>query len=38
MTEQDTGKYRVNLNDKFYTKTDIAKKCIDTIVEKITVV
>ena len=35
MTEQDTGKYRVNLKDKFYTKTDIAKKCIDTIVGKI---
>lgn len=31
---QDTGKYRVNLKDKFYTKNDVAKKCIDIIIEK----
>ena len=31
---QDTGKYRVNLKDKFYTKNDVAKKCIDVIIEK----
>ena len=32
--EQDTGKYRVNLKDKFYTRTDVAKKCIDAIISK----
>ena len=35
MTEQDTGKYRINLKDKFYTKTDIAKKCIDAVIRRI---
>jgi hypothetical protein len=32
--EQDTGKYRINLKDKFYTRMDVAKKCIDTIISK----
>ena len=29
---QDTGKYRTNLNDQFYTNEAIAKKCIQHII------
>jgi hypothetical protein len=28
---QDTGKFRQNMNDQFYTKPDIAAKCVHTI-------
>jgi hypothetical protein len=28
---QDTGKFRQNMNDQFYTKSSIATKCINTI-------
>jgi hypothetical protein len=35
MNIQDTGKYRVNTLDKFYTNTTVAKKCIDTLLENI---
>ena len=31
--DQDTGKFRTNDKDQFYTKVDIAKKCISTILE-----
>uniref|UniRef100_A0A6C0ANA1 Methyltransferase n=1 Tax=viral metagenome TaxID=1070528 RepID=A0A6C0ANA1_9ZZZZ len=36
MTEQkqDTGKFRQNTKDQFYTKTSIAKECIDSILSK----
>ena len=30
---QDTGKFRTNLNDQFYTNDTIAKKCIQHIIE-----
>ena len=30
-SKQDTGKYRKNTNDMYYTKKDVAKKCIQTI-------
>lgn len=32
---QDTGKFRTNLKDKFYTKPTISKKCIDILLEHI---
>ena len=31
---QDTGKYRTNLNDQFYTKDGKAKHCVDRILEQ----
>jgi predicted RNA methylase len=31
---QDTGKFRTNLRDQFFTKADVAKKCIQIIVTK----
>jgi hypothetical protein len=34
MVKQDTGKYRENIKDQFYTKESVAKKCIDTIIKK----
>lgn len=32
-TEQDTGKFRTNDKDQFYTKIDVAKKCVAHIIE-----
>lgn len=32
---QDTGKFRSNLVDQFYTKPAVARKCVDRILEKI---
>jgi hypothetical protein len=29
---QDTGKFRINTKDQFYTSIDVAKKCIETII------
>lgn len=31
--EQDTGKFRSNLADQFYTKPAVAQKCVDRILE-----
>jgi hypothetical protein len=31
MAEQDTGKFRKNTKDQYYTKSSVAKKCIDSI-------
>ena len=31
---QDTGKFRTNTKDQYYTKLSIAKECIDSILEK----
>jgi hypothetical protein len=31
--EQDTGKFRSNLADKFYTKPAVARKCVNRILE-----
>jgi predicted RNA methylase len=31
--EQDTGKHRKNTLDQYYTKKDIAQKCVDRIIE-----
>jgi hypothetical protein len=33
--EQDTGKFRSNLADKFYTKPAVARKCVDRILERV---
>ena len=30
---QDTGKFRTNLTDQFYTKIDVARQCVDTLLE-----
>jgi hypothetical protein len=30
---QDTGKFRKNTNDQFYTRVDVAKSCIDEILK-----
>jgi len=30
-TEQDTGKFRTNTKDQYYTKTAVAKKCVDLV-------
>ena len=30
--EQDTGKYRINTKDQFYTNEHVAKKCIESII------
>ena len=29
---QDTGKFRINTKDQFYTSVSVSKKCIDTII------
>jgi len=29
--DQDTGKFRKNTKDQYYTKSSVAKKCVDTI-------
>ncbi len=31
MAKQDTGKFRINTKDQFYTHPSIAKQCIDTV-------
>lgn len=31
-TRQDTGKYRTNTNDQFYTNEDVAKQCFQWII------
>jgi len=31
MVRQDTGKFRKNIKDQFYTHTDVSKSCIDKI-------
>ena len=31
--EQDTGKFRKNTRDQYYTKSSVAKKCVDKILE-----
>ena len=33
--KQDTGKFRTNTKDQFYTNKEVAKKCIEEIKEKI---
>lgn len=33
MSEQDTGKFRKNTKDQYYTKSIVAKECIDTLLE-----
>ena len=33
--EQDTGKFRKNTKDQYYTKSSVARKCINTICESI---
>jgi len=35
MARQDTGKFRINTKDQFYTHPSVAKKCIETLLEKI---
>ena len=30
-TTQDTGKFRINTKDQYYTKSSVAKDCVDTI-------
>jgi hypothetical protein len=32
MTDQDTGKFRTNTKDQYYTKGSVAKTCVDRIV------
>lgn len=32
-TRQDTGKYRINTNDQFYTSEPVAKQCVQQILE-----
>jgi len=34
-SKQDTGKYRKNTNDMYYTKKDVAKECIEKIKQEI---
>lgn len=34
-TKQDTGKFRKNTNDMYYTKKDVAKHCIEIIKQQI---
>lgn len=36
MTRQDTGKYRINTNDQFYTSDAVAKQCVQRILESVT--
>ena len=33
MTEQDTGKFRINTKDQYYTKSTVASKCVAQILE-----
>ena len=33
--EQDTGKFRKNEKDQYYTKSSIAKKCIDILLQHV---
>jgi hypothetical protein len=33
MTEQDTGKFRTNTKDQYYTKVAVAKTCVDRILD-----
>ncbi len=33
--KQDTGKFRTNMKDQFYTKETVAKSCIETILEQL---
>lgn len=32
---QDTGKYRTNIKDQFYTSPEVAKKCIQILISKL---
>lgn len=32
IVKQDTGKYRTNVKDQFYTNTDVAKSCIQRVI------
>lgn len=34
--EQDTGKFRKNTKDQYYTKSSVAKKCIDLLITSLT--
>lgn len=34
-TSQDTGKYRTNTKDQFYTSPSVAKKCIQILISKL---
>lgn len=34
-TSQDTGKYRTNTKDQFYTSPEVAKKCIQILISKL---
>jgi hypothetical protein len=33
--KQDTGKYRTNTKDQFYTSPDVAKKCIEILISRL---
>jgi hypothetical protein len=33
MTDQDTGKFRINIKDQYYTKPTVAVKCVSQILE-----
>lgn len=33
--KQDTGKYRTNTKDQFYTSPDVAKKCIQVLISRL---
>lgn len=33
--EQDTGKFRTNTHDQYYTRPSVAQECVDLILEKI---
>jgi hypothetical protein len=33
MSEQDTGKFRINTKDQYYTKSSVASKCVSQILE-----
>lgn len=33
MSEQDTGKFRINTKDQYYTKSSVASKCVSKILE-----
>jgi predicted RNA methylase len=35
MTQQDTGKFRTNTKDQYYTNTSVAKECVDHILVKL---
>lgn len=34
--EQDTGKFRKNTKDQYYTKSSVAKKCVDLLITSLT--